>query len=259
MGRRVRSGASELDFQMAVWMLERRSDLGPVIELLRALYGIIDDWTARYFMRKLEEQQKVRVWRVGRRNLYRPAGPLVADEVVLEKKRRQGAGWDGRWCLVTYDLPQQATTMRRRLIRSMRQVGLGELTQSTWISPYDWSAQVSADAETYQAAEHLNWALGAHVILHGSPAEAVRDMWPLAELADRYRQLRERARSTPKSDLGQPALGNALRIAKDWMAVELDDPMLPAQLLPTDWPAAEARSAIEELRRRVADALVPAS
>lgn len=240
-------------------MLQRRSDLGPVIELLRALYGIIDDWTARYFMRKLEEQEKVRVSRAGRRNLYQPAGPLVAEEVVLEKKRRQAAGWDGRWCLVTYDLPQEAKGARRMLIRSMRRAGMGELTQSTWISPYDWSEELSADASTYEAAAYLNWALSADVVFHDSPVDAASGIWPLAELADRYRQLRERARSTSDSDLAQPALGNALRIAKDWMAVELDDPMLPGELLPADWPAAETRSAIQQLRRRVADALIPTS
>jgi len=253
MRRRV--AVEGADFHMALWMLARRSDLGPAIELLRTLYDVVDDWAARRFLRKLEQERKVEISRAGRQNFYRAIAPVSVDDIVAAKKERQDAGWGGRWCLVTYDLPQDAAGMRKRLIRSMRRVGMGRLNQSTWVSPYDWSETVSAEASARGGATYLDWIRDGDLALHCPVAEAVHRMWPLKRLSGRYREIAKRARALAESSLGRAGLRNALRTVRSWAVIEAEDPMLPAELLPSDWPSADVRDAVLALRRRVSQTM----
>ncbi|MFO7898280.1 MAG: PaaX family transcriptional regulator C-terminal domain-containing protein [Planctomycetota bacterium] len=251
----MRDGAAELDFHAALWLLERRSDLGPVIELLRGLYGIVEDWHARRLLRNLEKKEKVEIRKTGRRNSYRAASPFVLDDVVAVKRERQAAGWDGRWCLLTYDLPRSAGPLRKRLIRSMRRVGMGRLNESTWASPYDWSEWVRAEVSGDGGVGHVDWIRDAEVDFHRPLDGAIGHMWPLGDVAARYRNLQSRAAALAGSSLNAARRGEALRLVQEWARVEAADPMLPRELLPGDWPAEDVRDSLQALRRAVSQSL----
>ena len=246
------------EFNLALWMLERRSDTGPMIQLLRFLYGTVEDYVVRYALGRSARSQEVKTFRQGRKTFYQAASSPAVGETVSAKLERQRRTWDGRWSLVNYDLPERPVAPRKRLVRAMRALGLGMWSQSTWISPYDWSEALDRQAEAFGAGEYLGWARGADLKLREDSADFAGRIWRLDSLAERYRALIDECGRITRLDLSdprrhRPAVRRAFRACEAWMSVRADDAMLPAELLPPKWPAASAERAIAGVRRKMAD------
>jgi DNA-binding transcriptional regulator PaaX len=52
---------------------------------------------------------------------------------LTNTKRR----WDGRWRIVTFDIPERRRSIRARLREMMKSVGFIRLQESVWVYPYD--------------------------------------------------------------------------------------------------------------------------
>lgn len=45
--------------------------------------------------------------------------------------------WDGRWRIVTFDIPERRRSIRARLREMMKSIGFVRLQESVWVYPYD--------------------------------------------------------------------------------------------------------------------------
>ena len=45
--------------------------------------------------------------------------------------------WDGRWRIVTFDIPERRRSVRARLREMMKSIGFVRLQESVWVYPYD--------------------------------------------------------------------------------------------------------------------------
>lgn len=182
--------------------------------------------------------------RRGRQTWY--AVPPKSEDVIQRHVRNvfgpsEPEAWDGRWTVVLFS--GQDAGGRRLLRESLRRLRFGRLEDGCWISPWHRQDELAAlDAQT--AAARLTVFRGEHL-----PIGAGRDLteaFDLESIAAGYRSFTEHVRDL-EADPSAVDPSRALRVRTEtmaaWRRLMADDPQLPAELLPPDWPGSAARAA----------------
>lgn len=189
--------------------------------------------------------------------------------VSLDRARRaftqdahalSGGTWDGQWRLVGFEIPESRRRERDELRSLLVSFGAAVVQGGVYLTPH-----AVEDAAAAAAAE---LGLDDYVFQVTSPAFTVRGereprrvaqlLWPVAELASRYRELVRSfrpvvARTRVLAEKGarlpdERLMPRTLSMASAFMAVHYDDPLLPPELLPQPWPGSEARALVREAR-----------
>lgn len=245
---------------------EVRDPFGVMAEGCKALYGWVPSRYRRHnFSRLLSRQlqtgdiEKVlkrdevylRLTSAGRERFVRDF-PMLALSTT---------SWDGRWRIVIFDIAEIDKNTRELLRDKLRQLGLGMLQESVWITPHDVSVDLREFLESRGLGEAA-FVLEVSSILAGDQAALVRKIWNLDALEEAYREIVEDARKL--QDMYRASSGRNLqyttgkktelieeerKIRQRYGEVLLSDPCLPKELLPADWPAGEARRAVRDIQK----------
>jgi phenylacetic acid degradation operon negative regulatory protein len=158
--------------------------------------------------------------------------------------------WSGKWNVVYFP-----AAVADELALALRQLGYGTAEKHMWISPYDFSGQVSALAAEKGLAASLYLFLGE---LTGSrkAAEIVSEMWPAEELNKKYKNFiagLTHAFRELDTELyqGGAALPFLHKCGLQIFEIMQDDPQLPLQLLPPDWFGLQAVRLFMETRKQL--------
>ena len=154
---------------------------------------------------------------------------------------------NGAWTLLAFSLPQSWQQRRHELRSRLLWAGFGPLQNGLWIAPSDVDA----------AALVGDLGLEAHIkVFSATPrrptdvAQLIGGTYDLAGLSARYRDFLVRwAGPTPLPD-APDALARTLVLSTEWLQIIRQDPRLPVNLLPGDWPAIEAQRTFKELHAR---------
>jgi phenylacetic acid degradation operon negative regulatory protein len=205
---------------------------------------------------------------VGQQAVYRPTEAGLGALAAIGARARlafvqdtERDGWDGRWHLVAFAIPEARRTARDALRDHLGRLGGAAIHNGLYVSPHPWDKDVLATAEALAVVEHVTLAVTDDLAVGGEtePTALAAQLWPLAELADRYQAFLDRWSAVldrlgtmqrqheqlPDSAFlpGALAMGLAFRACFD------ADPLLPAELLPRPWPGREARDLVVASRR----------
>jgi phenylacetic acid degradation operon negative regulatory protein len=141
--------------------------------------------------------------------------------------------WDGDWEIAVVTAARRSPAERTAFRTAMTELRLAELREGTWLRPANLTRERPA-----LVAEQCTFLVGRPETpgLAGS-------LWDLPGWAERARELTE-------------ALDEATDLASTFMLAAavlrhfLADPLLPAELLPADWPGTRLRTRYEEFDRR---------
>ncbi|WP_182376253.1 PaaX family transcriptional regulator C-terminal domain-containing protein [Nocardioides sp. WS12] len=138
--------------------------------------------------------------------------------------RRQD--WDGTWHLVAITTVGRTATDRADLRANLTDLRLAELREGVWTRPTNlevgWTDEVTAVCERFVGSSMAD------------PAELAARLWDLGDWSATARDILD-ATDTTDPVLRFTACATAGRHL-------LTDPVLPAPLLPTDWPGDELRA-----------------
>lgn len=188
------------------------------------------------------------------------AGDVVRDDEgryrlsdrLLERQRRQDEAtrprvraWTGEWELVAVTTAGRTAADRAELRTALGELRLAELREGVWTRPanldIDWPARVDEVSDRFTGAAVTE------------PGELAARLWDLAGWARTARELLA-ATDTTDPVLRFTACATSGRHL-------LTDPVLPAELLPRDWPGDELRAShvaykqwINDMRRALVDA-----
>ncbi|HEX6418928.1 MAG TPA: PaaX family transcriptional regulator C-terminal domain-containing protein [Acidimicrobiales bacterium] len=205
---------------------------------------------------------------VGRRAVYRPTDRgLRALRTFGARTRRAHAldaaasGWDGRWHLVGFAVPESRRTARDALRDHLVRLGGAAVHNGLYVSPLPWDGDVLATAGDLGVADHLALAVTDELVVGGErdPRSLAARLWPLDELGRRYQDFVDRwspvlPRLESMERAGEPLpdsafLPGALAMGVAYRGCFERDPLLPAELLPQPWPGREARDLLVASRR----------
>jgi phenylacetic acid degradation operon negative regulatory protein len=216
---------------------------GTFVEIMQRL-GVSEEATRSTLTRMVSRELLAR-HRRGRKMYFGLTSRAV--EVLTEGADRlwnQGAvtlDRDPRWTVLGFSLPESRRDERHELRSRLRWAGFGPLRSGLWMAP--GSVDVAAVLQDKRLLDHVQ-AFRAEPI--GDIARVVRDAFDLTAIAARYDDFLLRWRQPQPMLTAPDDLARQLWLVSDWLLVLREDPRIPAQHLPADWPAASA----EQIFRR---------
>jgi phenylacetic acid degradation operon negative regulatory protein len=167
-----------------------------------------------------------------------------------ERLWRQGAvnrGWDGHWTLLGFSLPETRRADRHLLRSRLLWAGFGMLQNGLWIAPS--TVDVERVLGELDVVDHIRVFRG-RALAPTDTAEMVRGIWDLESLAARYRQFLDRWDTPHPLPDAADDLTRQLLLLTEWLLLVRNDPHLPLEHLPADWPAVRAEHVAIRLRER---------
>ena len=220
-----------------------------MVKLLQAFD--IPEPTARVLMSRLRREGWFETRRVGREAIYDLSSRTsqLLDEGRNRIFQRTQSHWDGRWYMVIYSVPESDRNARDRVRKIAAWLGFGPLASSTWISPHDRLASLTAAlAGEDKVRLDLLCATSGDVSVDRTMAARC---WDLEKLNGDYaRLLHTICRRLPDYRAGRlpdrDALVERTDLVHEYRLLPFRDPDLPIELLPTGWVGHEAHAAFLE-------------
>lgn len=223
----------------------------------RNLSGSFEEWCYRGgFLRQVQvleaqgwiesrEEDTGRVVRLTRKGLLKAVGGR-------NPKEQWDRGWDGKWRIVIFDLPEQKRGLRNELRKQLRNAHFGCLQASVWISP-DPLDQIRAKLRSASVDCGVMTFLEATTCGGETAADVVEAAWDFSRLQGIFQSHKEHLEKLPSGKRRNrwPELHAWASQEKSlWHACMAADPLLPAELLPKDYPGERAwRDRVDCLRK----------
>jgi phenylacetic acid degradation operon negative regulatory protein len=195
-----------------------------------------------------------------------PAGLRLLDATGSRLRRayRQdasGKGWDRRWHLVAFAIPERQRTARDTFRDRLLALGGASIQNGLYVSPHPWEDELRAEAAALGVTANIALSTSDDLEIGGvrDPRALARTLWPLDELAERYDRFiavyhdvpasLERMRRDHERLTEADFLPGALIIGIRFNECFEGDPLLPPELLPRPWPGRDARELLRQSRR----------
>jgi phenylacetic acid degradation operon negative regulatory protein len=240
---------------------------GPELYRVAAECGIGDE-TVRSCMRRLMTEGLFLRDGEGRDAIFTAtdAGRSVLD-VTAQRHRlayaqdAAGRGWDRRWRLVSFAIPESARTARDSFRDHLLALGGASVQPGLYVSPHRWEQDIAAEAERLGIAEHVSMFSTDDLDIAGEsdPRRLAARLWPLDEVAARYDEFISVYSSVPEALAAMRLRGErisehdflpgVLHVAIRFNTCFDHDPLLPPELLPRPWPGRAARELLARCRK----------
>lgn len=209
----------------------------------------ISEHAARQTLSRMVQRGLLERHRRGRRAYFSMTPRCRA---VLEDGRRRI--WDvgavnedaeTPWTMLTFSLPESWQRKRHGLRSRLTWAGFGSLHSGVWIAP-------SAPDAVGPLVEELGVDAHVHVFeVCSSPvtdlAKVAREAFDLEALAAGYEAFLGDWADCPDDEPATDPLALTLRLSTEWLQVIRDDPRVPVDLLPPEWPAVHAQERFRAL------------
>ena len=222
LGRDVRvATASVLDVLRRVGVSEdatrstlSRMSRGGLLHRERRGRSVYVGLTAR--SREILHDGEFRIWRIGAVNTH----------------------WDGNWTLLAFSLPESWQRRRHALRSRLLWAGFGALQGGLWIAPSP--VDVGPLLDGLDVADHIK-VFQARTLPPTGSGDLIRDAWDLTSVGARYQAFLSRWGAGRPPAHPADALARQLLLQTEWLQIIRQDPRLPPEHLPGDWPAEHAQ------------------
>lgn len=176
---------------------------------------------------------------------YALAGALLARQARQAESRRAAVrDWDGGWVLAVVQGDRRPAALRVELRTAATALRLAELREGVWTRP--------DNLDDERLADHQAVLAGQCARLRAEPqdppaTDLAASLWDLARWSTIARALRERmATVVDRLEAGDTdALAPGFVLSASVLRLTQADPLLPAELLPADWPGPALRADYE--------------
>ena len=252
-GRTTDHARSGIGFLFGV--LDARAVPGPILVELMGLLDVAPG-TTRQLLARMLRQGDVQRERVGRVSVYQLSGRYLERWLRLRHGDARPA-WTGEFQVVVYDIAESSRAHRELLLSTAVRAGFAQLRPGLLIGlrPPDFLADLRDDHPADAAVE-----VGALAVDLPAAQRMASRAWQLPEVAAELRRATEALHSLlADNDTGPPGGHEALD--RLWQAILLagrpryQAPLLPSDLVPSDWPADQVQrlfSAVVDRHRMAA-------
>ena len=223
----------------------------PTVALIDALARVgVGEHAARSTVARMLRRGTLERRRRGKR-IYLSPTPRARAELAEGGERAWRSPvnrtWDGQWTLLGFSLPESRRADRHLLRSRLQWAGFGMLQNGLWVAPR--RVDVEALLATLDVLDHLK-VFRAAVAAPTQVADLIADAWDVPVLAGGYRRFLDRWDVPDPLPDAPDDLARQLWLLAEWTLLARQDPGLPVEYLPPDWPAVRAEHVALRLRAR---------
>lgn len=152
--------------------------------------------------------------------------------------------WDGVWRFLSFSIPETQRPKRDKFRRYIESIGFKPLFSSIWISPSDKKEDLSKYIKENGLEKNVIMIESNSVVYD---EESMLSTWDLRSIKAKYISFIESAESTLKE-------GDKYKIKLaifEFASIINEDPKLPIEFLPNDWPFYRAKQMYKRLRSAI--------
>jgi phenylacetic acid degradation operon negative regulatory protein len=224
-----------------------RTEALPSAAFVRLLGGFdINEQAARVALGRLAARGALIMERRGRTTWYRQSpdllGLLAQGRAVTDGFGEPRVGWDGAWSIVTWSMAGGSPASAHRVRTNLRELGYAPLSPGVWVSPDQPTAELK---QALAVDGDVRFTVFDATDAAFDGADSPMTAWDVDEIRPKYVEFLklfkpELAKTENRSINPAKALVSRTRAVYRWFVIAALDPDLPAELLPVNWPRAEA-------------------
>ncbi len=189
------------------------------------------------------------------------AQPLVSYAITAKGFKELSLGfpffrflresWDGKWRILSYEIPEKKRELRDKLRREVAGWGLGPWHRSFWVTPHPIIDNLRLLISQKEEEQYVQAFEAEHVF--GNREILIEKVWQKTSLDRRYRELFKTWHEVLSSNSEGSAqtevkLEKFKTIVAKYIDILRDDPGLPKELIGTNWIGYEAFNIYKEIR-----------
>lgn len=168
---------------------------------------------------------------------------------ILDILHKEIVHWDGKWRFVYFSIPEKRRPARDKFRRFLESLGMRPVLGNLWVSPLDIRSQVVDSAEKLDIqSKYIFFETSTPL---GQSNESILKSWDLSQIRGLY----ERYIENSENLLSSKDRNDTIKIKKlilEYALILNNEPNLPIELLPRDWPKYRANLQYKKLRRQIA-------
>jgi phenylacetic acid degradation operon negative regulatory protein len=152
--------------------------------------------------------------------------------------------WDGKWRIISYEIPEKKRDLRDKLRREMRGWGLGPWHRSFWLTPHPIINDLRELVYGKEEDQYIQAFESTHVF--GDMSILVEKVWLKTDIEKKYRELFKTWHQTLSADVNRDE--KLKTILSGYVEMLRLDPGLPAGLIGQKWIGFEAFNLLKEIK-----------
>ncbi len=152
--------------------------------------------------------------------------------------------WDGKWRILSYEIPETKRELRDKLRREVTGWGLGPWHRSFWVTPHPIITNLRELVSQKEEEQYIQAFESEHVF--GERSILIEKVWGLSQLDKKYRDLFKKWHDTLAKEGSK---GEKFRsVINEYVALLRVDPGLPIELVGEKWIGLESFTIFKEIR-----------
>lgn len=152
--------------------------------------------------------------------------------------------WDGKWRILSYEIPEKKRDLRDRLRREVAGWGLGPWHRSFWLTPHPIIDNLRSLVSQKEEEQYIQAFEASHVF--GNREILIEKVWQKSLLDKKYREVFKRWHDILSHEGDK--MSKYQKVINEYVSILRDDPGLPAELIGQNWIGVEAFNIYKEIR-----------
>ena len=152
--------------------------------------------------------------------------------------------WDGKWRIISYEIPEIKREIRDRLRREMQGWGLGPWHRSFWLTPHPIINTLKSLTSQKEEEKFIQAFEADHVF--GDRSILIEKVWGKTALDKSYRELFKRWHEILSSN--DEKIDKFKKVIGEYINLLRQDPGLPKELIGENWIGFEGWNIFKEIK-----------
>lgn len=152
--------------------------------------------------------------------------------------------WDGKWRILSYEIPEKKRELRDKLRREVSGWGLGPWHRSFWLTPHPIIENLRQLVSQKEEEKYIQAFESDHVF--GDRAVLIEKVWLKTQLDKKYREMFKKWHDVLAS--GRDKLEKFQNVVNEYVIILRQDPGLPKELIGEGWIGFEALNIFKEIK-----------